>query len=650
MIFLFCTTEEHKLPETFRSRCQRIEFRPIDCRGHGGAAAGAGGARGRRDRRRGSLRRSPRPRTGGFATRSRCSSSSSRPARRRDATDPIRRADLDLLAGRASARLAGRPAARRSRPGMPRPALDAVDAALAGGCKPGVLVEQWLERLRQDLVEAARADEGSVARCARALDVLLAKRVHLRAGADGALVCQVAAVELARLPDARDLDVLIEALRTARSTRRWRRRMLRHAHAPASRRSGIPRSGIPRSAQCRLRASPALRIRARPGADGAATALRAGAGCGPRCGRRGRRSSRAAAGGDGRLAQALDACGRGRWWTGTSRCMSARGRRARALRARTAGDACCAFRQVDPGRRSGTRRWRARPVRDEERPRTSRGRAAPRAGRSTRGATRAPKQPADVSWTSSERAGGSEARAPRVHPAQPGSARRSSWSACPASVRGAPSGLAHHLLRASPELSESELADAIREARVRIRTCSRCRAPTETEPCAICSATRRGIARSSWSWRRRVTSLPSRRAAGTVDLLRARRASSPLEGVRTEDLDLAALVRRCREPEVREVCHRHESRPRRGRYGARDRARARRRRRDGVATCTWASVRRADRVPECRRARRGVRGTRADSASGDRAVRSSHADRIVPCAMRHSGIGARPVDDGPGAR
>lgn len=113
--------------------------------------------------------------------------------------------------------------------------------------------------------------------------------------------------------------------------------------------------------------------------------------------------------------------------------------------------------------------------------------------------------------------------------------------------------LAHHLLRASPELSES-LADAIREARVRIRTCSRCRAPTETEPCAICSAPERdrALVMVVETARDLVALEESGGYRGTYYVLGGR--LSPLEGVRTEDLELGGLVRRCREPEVREVC------------------------------------------------------------------------------------------------
>jgi hypothetical protein len=48
---------------------------------------------------------------------------------------------------------------------------------------------------------------------ARSIDLLLEKRRHLREGADGRLLVEVAAVELARLPSAHDLDAVIRALR-----------------------------------------------------------------------------------------------------------------------------------------------------------------------------------------------------------------------------------------------------------------------------------------------------------------------------------------------------------------------------------------------------------------------------------------------------
>lgn len=213
--FVFCTTEEHKLPETFRSRCQRIEFRPID------EAAMA-------DRLRDLARRESVEMEDGLPEEIAAAALGGL----RDAEslleqliaacpeERLRRSDLDALAGRAPrALLEGLGEAVDT--GDAGAALDAMDAALATGCKPGVLLEQWLEALRCDLVDAARSGAGgggetrspSVARVARSIDVLLQKRMHLRAGTDGTLVCQVAAVELARLPDARDLDQLIDAFR-----------------------------------------------------------------------------------------------------------------------------------------------------------------------------------------------------------------------------------------------------------------------------------------------------------------------------------------------------------------------------------------------------------------------------------------------------
>ena len=46
--------------------------------------------------------------------------------------------------------------------------------------------------------------------------------------------------------------------------------------------------------------------------------------------------------------------------------------------------------------------------------------------------------------------------------------------------------LAHHLMAAPPEEAEALLA-AVREARERTRSCSRCHALTEEDPCAICA-------------------------------------------------------------------------------------------------------------------------------------------------------------------
>jgi recombination protein RecR len=113
--------------------------------------------------------------------------------------------------------------------------------------------------------------------------------------------------------------------------------------------------------------------------------------------------------------------------------------------------------------------------------------------------------------------------------------------------------LAHHLLRAPPEEALG-LADAIREARARIRPCSTCHAPTERDPCAVCAdATRdRGLVlvvetpkdleaiEEAGAWR------------GVYHVLGGR--VSPLEGVGPEALALAALVQRVTSGDAREVC------------------------------------------------------------------------------------------------
>lgn len=241
--FLFCTTEEHKLPDTFRSRCQRIEFRPIsveamaerlsglaareDVRLEDGVAQQiAGGALGGLRDGESLLEQLIAACPGGV----------------------VSQADLDLLSGRApSERLEALRTAIDA--GDAVAALDAVDACIDSGCKPGVLFDQWLELLRGSLVEAARGGESErprIARLSRAVDVLLGKRAHLRSGADGVLIAQVAAIELARLPDARDLDALVQALKGAGA-----------GAAPSAAPSGAPRPREPQSPPARAERPPA---------------------------------------------------------------------------------------------------------------------------------------------------------------------------------------------------------------------------------------------------------------------------------------------------------------------------------------------------------------------------------------------------------
>ncbi len=206
--FIFCTTEEHKLPDTFRSRCQRVEFKPIDEASMAARLTDLAAREGA-ELEDGLAEEMARAALGGL----RDAESLLEQLIAASESARIRRADLDALAGRAPAdRLRALTGAVDD--GDAAAALDALDACLAAGSKPGVLLDQWMDALRRGLLAAASGG-GGVATLARALDVLLEKRVHLRGGADGTLVLQVAAVELAKLPAARDLDRLIAALEAA---------------------------------------------------------------------------------------------------------------------------------------------------------------------------------------------------------------------------------------------------------------------------------------------------------------------------------------------------------------------------------------------------------------------------------------------------
>jgi len=113
--------------------------------------------------------------------------------------------------------------------------------------------------------------------------------------------------------------------------------------------------------------------------------------------------------------------------------------------------------------------------------------------------------------------------------------------------------LAQHILRV-PEARALSLADAIREARTRIRACSLCHAPAETDPCPLCGDPARDRALLV------VVETPRDLTAfetaggyrGLYFVLGGR--LSPLDGVRAEDLDLDALRSRVEGSEVREVC------------------------------------------------------------------------------------------------
>lgn len=113
--------------------------------------------------------------------------------------------------------------------------------------------------------------------------------------------------------------------------------------------------------------------------------------------------------------------------------------------------------------------------------------------------------------------------------------------------------LAHHLLRTG-ESRALALADAIREARERIRPCGQCRCPAESDPCPICrDATRDRSVVLVVETPRDLEALEAAGAyRGLYFVLGGR--LSPVEGVTAKDLDLDGLRRRAAAEEVREVC------------------------------------------------------------------------------------------------
>ncbi len=284
--FLFCTTEAHKLPETFTSRVQRLEFRRID---EGKMA----------DRLRslvtreglaveeGVCERIAEGALGGLRDAESlleqllsCAEGRARHPRR-----PRRGVGAR---GRARGREPVRGPARRRRAAR----IDAAGACLDGGAKPDIVLDQVVEALRAYLAAArARAadraadgtgDRDRRSRCVSALDapriarilridLLLEKRRALRDGADGRLVVEIAAVELASLPSARDLDACVATLRAGRGAARpsapsgvrWARgrwaRVRRGDMGAATAGAGAPGSSPSRSVD--VRPAPAARSR-----------------------------------------------------------------------------------------------------------------------------------------------------------------------------------------------------------------------------------------------------------------------------------------------------------------------------------------------------------------------------------------------------
>lgn len=112
--------------------------------------------------------------------------------------------------------------------------------------------------------------------------------------------------------------------------------------------------------------------------------------------------------------------------------------------------------------------------------------------------------------------------------------------------------LALHILRMAEE-EVRQLAEAMLEARARVKPCSVCFHLTDADPCAICtSPTRDPSVLCVVEDSRDVLALErSREFRGRYHVLQG--AISPLDGVGPEDLRIRELIERLRTGEVREV-------------------------------------------------------------------------------------------------
>ena len=113
--------------------------------------------------------------------------------------------------------------------------------------------------------------------------------------------------------------------------------------------------------------------------------------------------------------------------------------------------------------------------------------------------------------------------------------------------------LAHYLVRV-PEEQALALADAIRAVRERIRPCSLCRAPAESDPCPLCASEARD--RSQLLVVETARDLNAVEAAGTYRGLYYGRGArlTPLAGAAGGAPDIDGLRTRADREEVREVC------------------------------------------------------------------------------------------------
>jgi recombination protein RecR len=112
--------------------------------------------------------------------------------------------------------------------------------------------------------------------------------------------------------------------------------------------------------------------------------------------------------------------------------------------------------------------------------------------------------------------------------------------------------LAYHILKRTPAEAEA-LASAIIEVKEKIFRCSVCNNMTDVDPCAICRDARRDpsmicVVEEAYNI---ATIEQTRDFKGLFHVLLG--ALSPLRGVGPDDIDVAGLIRRVKDGEVREV-------------------------------------------------------------------------------------------------
>ena len=112
--------------------------------------------------------------------------------------------------------------------------------------------------------------------------------------------------------------------------------------------------------------------------------------------------------------------------------------------------------------------------------------------------------------------------------------------------------LAFHILRVAPE-DALGLADAIRDAKEKIRTCSTCHNITDKDPCLYCVGANRNK-RPYVSSKNRTTSWQSKKRGPTMACITCMGGSlSPLQGRGPDQLNIKSLIERLKGGTVEEI-------------------------------------------------------------------------------------------------